>query len=287
MSLKIIKPFIIFIFLLPFLFLSLPAYSQEKLILGIHPYLPSTELIDRFTPLANYLSIKIEKSVVIDISKDYKDHIDKVGKDKLDIAFMGPVSYVKMVQRYGKKPILCRLEVDGKPTFRGAIVVPKGSKIKSLTDLKGKRVAFVEPESTMGYIVPLYMLLNAGVKLRDLSDYKFLYNHHNVALSVLAGDFDAGAIKEDVFYEYEKRGLVALSWSPSISEHLFVARMGIPKETINRLRDVLVQLKDDKEGLGIIKKIQGNLTGFVSATERDYENLRIIYRRLQKAGYRL
>lgn len=270
-----------------FILLSSSAYCQDSLILGIHPYLPSTELIDRFTPLADYLSKKTGKKVIIEISKDYKDHIEKVGKDKYDIAFMGPVSYVKMLQKYSKKPLLCRLEVDGKPTFRGVIVTSKESKVKTLEDLKGKRFAFVEPESTMGYIVPLYLLLNAGVRLKDLSEYKFLYNHHNVALSVLAGDFDAGAVKEDVFYQYSKRGLNVLSWTPPISEHLFLARKGLSKELINTLREVLISLKNDKDASGMLKQIQGNLTGFVTVSEKDYENLKNIYQSLQKAGYRL
>lgn len=270
-----------------FIFLSTTAYCEDSLILGIHPYLPSTELIDRFTPLADYLSKKTGKRVIIEISKDYKDHIDKVGKNKYDIAFMGPVSYVKMLQKYSKKPLICRLEVNGKPTFRGAIVTSKEGKIKSLGDLKDKRFTFVEPESTMGYIVPLYLLLNAGIKLKDLSEYKFLYNHNNVALSVLAGDFDAGAVKEDVFYQYEKRGLNVLSWTPPISEHLFVVRNGLSKEMINTLREVFISLKYDKDALGILKRIQENLTGFVTVSEKDYENLKNIYQSLQKVGYRL
>jgi phosphonate transport system substrate-binding protein len=273
-------------FLLPFLLFS-SVYGQETLILGIHPYLPSAEIVDRFTPLADYLSKKTGKKVVIEVSKDYKDHIEKIGLDRYDIAFMGPLSYVKMVLKYGNKPILCRLEVNGKPTFRGVIVTQKRSDIKGLKDLKGKRFAFVEPESTMGYIVPLNMLLNAGISLKDFSEYKFLYNHHNVALSVLAGDFDAGALKEDVFYEYERRGLTALSWSPHISEHLFIVRKKLPKETVDALRKSLLSLGKESEGLKILKKIQENLTGFVSATDKDYENLKNIYNRLKRAGYSL
>jgi len=258
--------------------------AHDFLTLGIHPYLPATELVDRFTPLADYLSRKTGKRIVIEIAKDYKDHIDKIGNNKLDIAFMGPVSYVSLVEKYGKKPILARLEIKGKPTFRGAIITAKNSGIKKLADLKKKRFAFVDPESTMGHLVPRYMLLEAGVDAKDLAVYKFLYNHHNVALSVLAGDFDAGAVKEDVFYEYEKRGLRVIEWTPSLSEHNFVASSMLPGETFKVLQGALLQLKYNKEGKAILLKMQGNLTGMVSASDSDYNNLRIILRRLKKAG---
>jgi phosphonate transport system substrate-binding protein len=281
-KIRYIAIFLILFFLVP------KSYAQnETLILRIHPYLPSLELLDRFKLLANYLSKKIDKKIIIEISKDYDDHIQKIGNDKFHIAVMGPFSYVKMVQRYGKKPILCRFEVNGKSVFKGAIIVSKNSKIKKLEDLRGKRFAFVNPESTMGYIVPLYLLLNEGIYLKDFSSYKFLYNHHNVALSVLAGAFDAGAIKEDVFYAYEKRGLRAIAWSPYISEHIFIASKRLPEKTLKKLEESLIQLKKSEEGIKILRKIQDNLTGFVPASDKDYEYLREIYKKLQRAGYKL
>jgi phosphonate transport system substrate-binding protein len=281
-KIRYIAIFLILFFLVP------KSYAQnETLILRIHPYLPSLELLDRFKLLANYLSKKIDKKIIIEISKDYDDHMQKIGNDKFHIAVMGPFSYVKMVQRYGKKPILCRFEVNGKSVFKGAIIVSKNSKIKKLEDLRGKRFAFVDPESTMGYIVPLYLLLNEGIYLKDFSSYKFLYNHHNVALSVLAGAFDAGAIKEDVFYAYEKRGLRAIAWSPYISEHIFIASKRLPEKTLKKLEESLIQLKKSEEGIKILRKIQDNLTGFVPASDKDYEYLREIYKKLQRAGYKL
>lgn len=260
------------------------ADTRKPLVLGIHPYLPSTELVQRFTPLAGYLSRRTGKPVIIEVAKDYEEQIDRIGNNKIDIAFMGPVSYVKMVGKYGKKPILARLEVNGKPTFRGAVVTARESRIKSLRDLKGKRFAFVEPNSTMGHLVPRYLLLQEGMDVTELDSYKFLYNHHNVALSVLAGDFDAGAVKEDVFYEYERRGLRLLAWTPPISEHVFVASPLLPGKTIRDLRSALLGLDRDEEGGAIMSAIQENLTGIVEAADGNYENLRLILEALKRFG---
>jgi len=113
---------------------------------------------------------------------------------------------------------------------------------------------------------------------------RFVYNHHNVALGVLAGDFDAGVVKEDVYYEYEKRGIRALAWTPAISEHVFVTGSHLPKETVIALREALLQLKDDKEGKAIMLRIQENLTGIVPAVDGDYHNLRTIMKKLEKIG---
>ncbi|MBI5674869.1 MAG: phosphate/phosphite/phosphonate ABC transporter substrate-binding protein [Nitrospirae bacterium] len=278
--------FFVFIFSLLTSLLCRPGISnaQESLILGIHPYLPATELIDRFTLLARYLSEKTGQPVKLEIAKDYKDHIDKIGKDKLDIAFMGPASYVKMVSLYGKKPILARLEISCKPTFRGIIIVKKESPLHSLEDLKGKSFAFADSESTMGHLIPRFVLLEAGVRVEDLASHAFLTNHNSIALGVLMGNYDAGAVKEDVFYEYKKRGLKELASTPEISEHVFVTCNSLPTEKVRTLQEALYHLKDDKKGRKILSALRDNLTGMVPAVDKDYDSLRIILQGLEKEG---
>ncbi|MBW2647387.1 MAG: PhnD/SsuA/transferrin family substrate-binding protein [Deltaproteobacteria bacterium] len=111
--------------LLTFLFCLLGLYAtsvnagQGSLTLGIHPYRSVTDLYKRFTPLADYLGKKVGQPVTIKIARDYHEHIDQVSKDKVDIAFIGPVPYVTMVDIGGKKPILWRVwRSTAKPHYR-------------------------------------------------------------------------------------------------------------------------------------------------------------------------
>ncbi len=260
------------------------ANAQESLTLGVHPYLPATELVKRFTPLADYLSKKIGKPVTVRVAKDYQEHIDQIGNDRLDIAYMGPASYVKMVALYGEKPLLARLEIKGKPAFKGMIIVREKSTLHSLADLTGKHFAFGDPDSTMSHLVPRFMLWEAGVDVDKLASHTFLYSHHNVALGVLMGDYDAGAVKEEVFYKYEKRGLKAIAGTPLISEHLFVTRRTLPSETIRALREALYNLKDNAEGRVIMSVIKKSMTGMVPVNDGDYDNLRNILQTLERMG---
>jgi len=260
------------------------AGAGGPLVLQVHPYLPATELIERFSPLAEHLSRSIGRPVVVRISVDYQQHIELAGKDKTDIAFMGPASYVSLVDRHGKKPLLVRLEIDDKPTFRGAIITAKKSGLRSLSELKGKRFAFGDPNSTMSHLVPRYMLSEAGVDIKDLAGHAFLHNHHNVALGVLVGRFDAGAVKSEVFYEYEERGLRVLAWSPELSEHVFVTSSVLPKQTVDALRSALSALAGSEDGRTALKRINDRATGLVPVEDRDYDNLRTIIRALRKLG---
>lgn len=278
------KSFICGLTVLILLFAAGPARAGSPLVLQVHPYLPATEVMERFSPLADYLSESIGRPVVVRISVNYRQHIDLIGKDEADIAFMGPAPYVSMVDRFGRKPLLSRLEIDGKPTFKGAIIIGKESPVRSLSELKGKRFAFGDPNSTMSHLVPRYMLWKAGVDIDDLAGHTFLRNHHNVALGVLVGRFDAGAVKSEVFHEYEKRGLRVLEWSQELSEHLFVTKSTLPKDEVLKLREALFRLSDSEKGRRILKGVNEHATGLVPVEDRDYDNLRTILRALKRQG---
>ena len=139
------------------------ATDKDDLTICVHPYSSSTLLIQAFSPLAEYLSDKIGQRFSVHIAADDASHIKTVGTDKLGIGYMGPASYVKLVEKYGAKRILARQAIRGKPTFEGKIIVRQDSAIASLADLAGKRFAFGDPHSTMSHLVPRYMLEQAGL----------------------------------------------------------------------------------------------------------------------------
>ena len=257
---------------------AVQVHADDQLTLWVHPYLPATELIDKFSPLAAYLSKKCGRPIEVKISKSYQSHIKRVGEGQMDLAYMGPASYVKMTHAYGKKKVLACLEVNGKPFFHGMIITLQNSAIKTLQDLRGKRFAFGDPSSTMSHFVPRYMLRQAGIDLENLKKYEFLGSHNNVALGVLGGYYDAGGVKEGVFYKYQERGLKMLAKSPPIAEHVFVASDKLPESIINTLRQSLVTLKDKT----ILSSIKKSVTGMAEVKDADYDTLRTILQQFDK-----
>jgi phosphonate transport system substrate-binding protein len=191
---------------------------------------------------------------------------------------MGPASYVKTFHTYGEKTLLARLEVNGKPFYRGMIVIRQDSPIKSLDGLKGKTFAFGDPNSTMSHLVPTYMLLEESISVNSLKSSAFLGSHNNVALGVLGGYYDAGGVKEGVYFKYKDRGLKLLAQSPPVSEHLFVARKDLPQETIETLRQAMFQLKDKT----VLESIKGSVTGLVPVKIEDYDYLFSVMKELNK-----
>jgi phosphonate transport system substrate-binding protein len=256
------------------------AAAEEALILGVHPYLLPAEVVARFTPLAGYLDKQLGRRVQVRVGRDYDQHIEAVGRNTIDIAYLGPASYVKMVARHGAKPLLARIEINGKPTVTGYIAARAGSPLHKLADLRGKRFAFGDANSTMGTIVAQHVLRRAGVGLESLGGYQYLGSHRNVALAVLSGDYDAGAVRKEIYDELQARGLRVLVKLPVVSEHVFVTRADLPAAQVTRLREALLGLKNAAGGEAILQAIDREMTAMVPASDADYDSLRQIQRTL-------
>ncbi len=280
------KPRLNFCVILPLFFMRLTlaavAHAEPPLILGVHPYLSATDLHNRFTPLVEHLSKRLNRQLTLRISSSYEAHVEAIDSGAIDLALMGPAPYVMLTAKANPVPLLAAFESHGSRTFTAIIAVRRDSAISELSQLKGKNVALGPLPSTMSNIVPRAMLLKAGLAVSQLGKVDYMTNHDNIALGVLAAAFDAGAMKEDVFHRYEAQGLRALATSEPVADHLFVARRGLDDGLIRELRTSLLSLGETEEGRRILTTIQANLTAFLPAHDADYDGLRALIRSLEQ-----
>lgn len=258
--------------------------APEPLVFAIHPFLPPADLQARFTPLANLLGAATGRPVIVRVGRTYEEHDEAIGTDAVDIAYMGPAAYVSVVSRYGPKPILARQVVHGDPMLRGEIIVRQDSAIESLQELKGKRFAFGDRLSAGSYVVAAAMLRQAGVPESALGSRSFLGSHKNVALAVLAGDYDAGAVDEQVFDAYAERGLRSLAPQTPVPEYLVITSAKLPAALRDTLRRTLLHLQDSAEGRAAMAGLEPDFTQFVPAQDSDYDGLRAIMRAAQQGA---
>jgi phosphonate transport system substrate-binding protein len=242
------------------------------------PYISSSVLLEKYNPLADYLSQRLDRKVKIVIAKNYAEHITNTGKDRLDISFLGGSPYVKVVQKYGPKPLLARYAFNGKATFNAVIFTAADSNLTSLRQLKGRRFAFGNKNSTLSTQVPLYMLMQAGIELHDLDGYINMRNHENVIYGTLYGDFAAGAVAQELYTEHKNKGLRMLQKSQEVATHLFVTRQDMKKDLRKKIKNALLSLDDPH----VLKAINTDLSGFVPVKDSDYDFHRKILRRIEK-----
>lgn len=240
------------------LHLSFGVYQSDK----------ATEMYRKFTPIIEAIQEDVEKSlgrptdIELQIFKTYEDGIEALAKGKVDFVRFGPASYITAKQQNPAIELVAMELEGGKRQFNGCIVVQRDSRITELSDLRGKSFAFGDRNSTIGrYLVQEY-LLKSGIHAQDLGHYDYLDRHDRVAAAVLAGDFEAGAVKESNC-EDAKGQLRALVTFPNVTKP-WVARAGLESEVIAALRASLFRLKDP----AVLKALK--VSGFGETSDAEY-----------------
>lgn len=219
----------------------------------------------------------IAARVEVRIFPTYDEGLNALLSGIIDFARLGPVSYVTAKQKKPGLILLASEGHEGRKQFSGVIIVGANSPIRTLADLRGKRFAFGDPNSTTGRYLSQAELVKAGIAARDFSAHDYLGRHDKVVFAVASGGYDAGATNERTFKKYaEEKGLRMLSQFPSPTQ-AWVARKEVDPATIKALRATLLEMKG--AGLEYIDR-----NGFLPATDSDYDALRKVMKTAQAFG---
>ncbi len=200
------------------------------------------------------------------------------------IASCGPLSYIKARQKYKVVPIVRTLSKEGKPYYRGIIIVRKDSHIQTLSDLRGKSFAFGQVWSTAGHLLPEYYLSRNKIRLKDLKHYEFLRHHDSVVNAVLKGQFDAGAVKDVIAFKYQKDGLKFIFKTEPIPTVPIVIRVDAPQGMEKSLKEALLSLNpaDPDHHRMMASWDEEFKYGFTEAHDSDYDSIRKILRIVER-----
>jgi phosphonate transport system substrate-binding protein len=236
---------------------------------------------ERYQPMMDYLTQNTPYRFELKVSRDYKQTLQFLADGEIDVASIGDGGVMKALLLANAIPVVKPLNEQGKPSYRSCVVVGPGSSIRSLSELKGKKVAFGYHHSTTGNLVPRRLLLERRLKLEDLGSYANLRHHSDVARAVLKGEYDAGFVKESTANRFSKKGLRVVACSEELPAIPLVARRDAPKGLIESLTAALVLL--DRRNPAH-RKIMENWdseyqNGFVPATMGDYRELSSMFKK--------
>ncbi|MCX7793280.1 MAG: phosphate/phosphite/phosphonate ABC transporter substrate-binding protein [Thermodesulfovibrionales bacterium] len=252
--------------------------SKDIVWFGVVPLEAPSEMYRRFTGLAKYLGGVLGQSVELRVPVDFEAAVQEIGEGKVLIGFMTPSTYIEARERYDVS-VVAKAVRDGKPFYHSVIITRADSGIKSLKDLRGRSFAFGSPYSTSSHIVPRSMLKNAGIELKDLSEYVYLGHHDDVARAVLKGEFDAGSVLESTAQKFRSQGLIVIAVSDDIPEfNICIHNSLYPKKEL--LRNALLKLNETGDGREILRQIDPSYTGFTEADDSDYQGIKIMMKDL-------
>lgn len=146
------------------------AAQHSPLSMAIFPRRNAKISVKLFTPLADYLSRELGRSVKLIVSKDFKSFWSGVTHQSYDIVHYNQYHYVVSHKKYNYQVIARNVEF-GEATIAGAIIVHSDAGINSIADLKGKKIVFGGgPFAMQSYIVARYLLEQAGLNKGDYTE---------------------------------------------------------------------------------------------------------------------
>ncbi|ADL56736.1 phosphonate ABC transporter substrate-binding protein [Gallionella capsiferriformans] len=260
------------------------AVQARELVLGLIPADNNEEMIKTFEPMRAYLEKKLGQKVKMFTATDYAGVIEAMKKKRVDIAWFGPLSYYLAEQEAGAEAFAVGIrEGSNSATYKSIIVTPCDSGIKSIMDLQGKSVAFVDPASTSGGLMPSYMVKQATGKMPQEFFGKFTYagSHDAAELAVKNKTVDAAADNDITYPKMLEKGLITKESNCIIAESSplpgspLVYRGDLPKELKAQIRDAI--LNADKE---IKVTGYGKISHYVAVEPKDYQMIRNMVKEL-------
>jgi phosphonate transport system substrate-binding protein len=247
----------------------------RMLTFGIYQFNKPTEVLKQIQPALDTLERSLGRElgesvrVQMQLTATYQEGLDRLANGTVDLVRFGPASYVTARRRSPGIELLAAEQEDGAMVCRGVIVVRADSDIRSLADLRGRRFAFGDDQSTIGRYLSQSLLVDAGITARDLAGFEYLHRHDKVYGAVALGDFDAGALHEQIFEDRNKktnalRPLVAFD---NVGKP-WIARAGLEPRLVAALRRTLLGLKEPKA----LKALA--VSGFMVAKDADYDFVR-------------
>ena len=151
--------------------LSTPFPGQAITLGDVEPEEPAKKL-KRFQPLADYLADNlreygIEEGNVV-LARDIEEMAGFLRDGTVDVYFDSLFPSLAASDLSGSRVIARRWKQED-PTYWSTFITLRDNGITSAEDLLGKLVAFEEPFSTSGFVLPAGTLIQRGFTLRQVS----------------------------------------------------------------------------------------------------------------------
>lgn len=252
------------------------AAANDTLRIGLIPSEDSQAMIESSKLVLASLESKLGMPVEPFVATDYNGIIEALRSGKLDVAYLGPFSYVLATSVADVEAFAVAVtQKTGQSAYRSLILARKDSGIHDLAGLKGHTFAFVDPSSASGHLFPKSGLEQAGFDPGKLFSRVIFSGSHDASILAVANKkVDAAAVADRILASAVAKGLVSqddlqVVWtSRPIPESPMVWRKNLDPALKLKVAAALASIKDVPWG------DQGQLNGFQPTTDADYDVVR-------------
>ena len=179
--------------------------------------------------------------------QNYAAQIEAMRSGRLHISAFSTGSVVYAVNLAGGVPFAIMRDAKGPSGYHLIVITQaKNDRIKTIADLKGKRVAHVSQTSSSGHQAPIYFFSRMGVT--PGKDYQIVFSgkHDASALGVVNGDYDAAAVADTVLERMVARGVIkaadykVIYTSPLFPTAGFLYSHNLEPKLVDKIKDAFV-----------------------------------------------
>ncbi|MFD1454257.1 phosphate/phosphite/phosphonate ABC transporter substrate-binding protein [Levilactobacillus lanxiensis] len=267
------------------------AYAPKKLTVEFVPSSNAGTIEAKAKPLEGLLKKQLGIPVTVSVSTDYNTIVEAMGSKKVDIGFLPPDAYVLAHKQYGDKVLLQAQrygvsEPNDKATkelvnfYRSQILVRKDSGIKSIKDLKGKKIAVQDTTSTAGWIYPAVEMLDHGVNInKDGIQTVTVKGHDQGVLSVYNKNTDAAFVFQgarNIVMKDEKdimSKVVPIYTTGKIPNDTITARGDMSEKWQKKIATAFKEIAKTKQGHDIIFSVYSH-QGYADSKDSNFDIIR-------------
>jgi phosphonate transport system substrate-binding protein len=275
-----------------------------ELVLGLVPSLEAEAMVDNLQPLADHLETELGIPVTSFVPMDYTGLVEALGSGRADIGMLPPFAAMLGQRRYDIETILISVR-RGEQGYRSQFMTNDESvcRTRVITDergfrscqgdlsaMRGRNVAFTDPNSTSGFLFPALHLLENGIDPETDVRGLFVGGHDSSVLAVHSGDVSFGVAYDDVrqfvLPQYPDIGeVIVFEHTVMIPNDGVQVRAGLPddlqqaiKEAFTSLAESQAHLPDEEKVLWVLYEIDG----FVPFTPGLYDPVRDAYELMRR-----
>ena len=203
------------------------------------------------------------------VARDIEEMGNLLKDGGVDIYFDSPFPTLAAQELSGSEIILRRWK-EGLVSYWSTYIALRESGVARVEDFAGKIVAFEEPRSTSGFLLPAGTLVQRGFSLREVNGadegvapgeigYFFSGDEENTVELILRHQAVGGGISNQDFEELPPElmeKIVAFDRTITVPRQLVSVRPGMDPSLVSRVRELLIGLDQTDEGRQILEGLK-------------------------------
>ena len=270
---------------LPFISATLSAAEMKELRIGLLPNEAPDIEIKKHATMTQHLEKILGMKVKVQVGIDYTAIIEALRNKHIDVAYLGPFSYVlaEIATDGNIEPLVVGVrKKTGKSAYNSVIVARTDSGINKPAEFGKKHtISFSDPASTSGFLVPSFRFAQLGIDTqKDFKQVIFAGGHTASLMALNSGKVDGAGTNLPSLQKAIAKGVVdkkniKIVWtSPDIPGSPLTVRKDVPWEIKYKLLKAFMGIPEG------VDSYEGKMAGYEPAWDSAYDIIRDIKKKM-------